>query len=52
MGSETPLKKISLNELVDQQTQYLKKRVPSIGKNIELKIESTKDISIQGNTTL
>jgi hypothetical protein len=41
-----------LNELVDQQTQYLKKRVPLIGKNIELIIESTKDISIQGNTTL
>ena len=52
MGSETPLKKLSLNELVDQQTQYLKKRVPLIGKNIELIIESTKDISIQGNTTL
>ena len=45
MASETPLKKLSLNELVDQQTQYLKKRVPLIGKNIELIIESTKAVS-------
>ena len=41
MGSETPLKKISLNELVDQQTQYLKKRRRSPPYKKHSKIENS-----------
>ena len=52
MGSDTPLKSISLQSLVNEQTVYLKKRMPSLGKQIELKVNAPDDISVVGNETL
>ncbi|MDP6339524.1 MAG: HAMP domain-containing sensor histidine kinase [Candidatus Marinimicrobia bacterium] len=52
MGSESVLKNISLKDLVDRQTIYLKKRMPSLGKEIELNVSSSEDIYIEGNRTL
>ena len=52
MGSEAPLKSISLNNLVNNQTTYLKKRLPSLGKEIELILETSEDVLIDGNELL
>lgn len=52
MGSDTPLKPMSLKSLVNEQTVYLKKRMPSLGKQIELKVNAPDDISVMGNETL
>ncbi|MBC8346026.1 MAG: HAMP domain-containing histidine kinase [Candidatus Marinimicrobia bacterium] len=52
MGSQTILKSISLKDLVNRQTGYLKKRMPSLGKEIELTVSSSEDIYIEGNEVL
>ena len=52
MGSQTVLNSISLKELVNRQTGYLKKRMPSLGKDIELRLTSNEDINIEGNEVL
>ncbi|MBT4269859.1 MAG: HAMP domain-containing histidine kinase, partial [Candidatus Marinimicrobia bacterium] len=52
MGSDAPLKSISLNNLVNNQTTYLKKRLPSLGKEIELILETSEDVLIDGNELL
>ena len=38
MGSDSELKSISLKELVDRQSAYLKKRLPLLKKEIELSV--------------
>lgn len=52
MGSDTPLKSLSLKDLVDEQTVYLKKRMPSLGRKIDFSVNSIEDINILGNATL
>jgi signal transduction histidine kinase len=52
MGSQTVLNSISLKELINRQTGYLKKRMPSLGKDIELRLTSNEDINIEGNEVL
>ncbi len=52
IGSKTSLEKVSLKNLVNQQVTYIKKRVPSFGKNIFFKIKDVEDIFIEGNITL
>ena len=52
IGSKTSLEKVSLKNLVNQQVKYIRKRVPSFGKNIFLEIKDIEDIYIQGNVTL
>jgi len=52
IGFTSKLEKISLNDLIDKQIIYLKKRLPSLGKDIELSISLTEDIKILGNETL
>ncbi len=52
MGSVSALKSIALKDLVNRQTVYLKKRMPSLGKEIELTFSAAEDISIEGNETL
>ena len=52
MGSQTDLNSISLKELVNRQTEYLKKRMPSLGKEIELTVTSSEEIFIEGNEIL
>ena len=44
IGFTSKLEKISLNDLFDKQIFYLKKRLPSLGKDIELSISLTEDI--------
>ena len=41
-----------LKKLVNQQVKYIKKRLPSFGKNIFLEIKDIEDIYIEGNVTL
>ena len=38
MGSDSPLEIILLKTLIDEQTVYLEKRLPSLGKTIELSV--------------
>jgi len=52
MGSDSPLDIISLKTLIDEQTVYLEKRLPSLGKTIELSVSVSEDIKILGNRTL
>ena len=52
IGSKTSLEKVSLKNLVNQQVKYIRKRVPSFGKNIFLEIKDIEDIYIEGNVTL
>ncbi len=52
MGSDAPLNPISLKSLVNEQTVYLKKRMPSLGKQIKLTVNAPDDISVLGNPTL
>ena len=52
MGSHSPLEKLSLTELVKEQAKYLKKRIPSLNNEIELKIKIIDDVNIMGNSVL
>ena len=52
MGSDSELKSISLKELVDRQSAYLKKRLPLLKNEIELTISGIDDIWIEGNEIL
>ncbi|MEA1882817.1 MAG: HAMP domain-containing sensor histidine kinase [Candidatus Marinimicrobia bacterium] len=52
MGSESALKDISLKDLVASQTVYLKKRLPALGKDIDLTVSASEDVTIEGNQTL
>ena len=52
MGSDSELKSISLKELVDRQSAYLKKRLPLLKKEIELSVSGIDNISIEGNEIL
>ena len=52
MGTESPLKKISMTDLIDHQTQYLRKRIPSLGKDTELNVSTGDEIFIMGNKIL
>ena len=52
MGSQSPLEKLSLSKLIDGQVKYLKKRIPSLNKDTELKIKIIDDIYIMGNSIL
>jgi len=52
MGSDSELKSISLKELVDRQSAYLKKRLPLLKKEIALTVSGIDNISIEGNEIL
>tara|TARA_Y100000746_G_C15463315_1_gene432559 strand:+ start:1455 stop:2630 length:1176 start_codon:yes stop_codon:yes gene_type:complete len=52
MGSQSVLKRISINNLIDVQIKYLRKRIPSLGKDTELNVSKGKDIFIMGNEIL
>ena len=52
MSSDSDLEKISLKTLIEEQTIYLKKRLPSLGKDIELLVSTSDNINILGNRTL
>ncbi|MDP6628444.1 MAG: HAMP domain-containing sensor histidine kinase [Candidatus Marinimicrobia bacterium] len=52
MGSDATLNPISLKSLVNEQTVYLKKRMPSLGKQIKLTVNAPDDITVLGNPTL
>ena len=52
MGSQSPLEKLSLSKLIDGQVKYLKKRIPSLNKDTDLKIKIIDDIYIMGNSIL
>ena len=52
MGSDSELKSISLRELVDRQSVYLKKRLPLLKNEIELTVSGIDDIWIEGNEIL
>ena len=52
MGSDSELKSISLKELVDRQSVYLKKRLPLLKNEIELTVSGIDDIWIEGNEIL
>ena len=52
MSSDSDLEKISLKTLIEQQTVYLQKRLPSLGKDIELLVSASENINILGNPTL
>ena len=43
---------MSLKSLVNEQTVYLKKRMPSLGKQITLTVNAPDDITVLGNPTL
>ena len=52
IGSKTTLEKISLNNLVNEQVKYIKKRVPAFANKLFLEMKVTEDIYVKGNITL
>ena len=52
MSSNSDLEKISLKTLIEHQSVYLQKRLPSLGKDIELLVSTSDNINILGNRTL
>lgn len=52
MGSQSPLDKLSVTQLINEQAKYLRKRIPSLDKDIELEIKIIDEISIMGNSVL
>ena len=52
MGSQSPLDKLSVTQLINEQVKYLRKRIPSLDKDIELEIKIIDEISIMGNSVL
>lgn len=52
MASHSPLEKLSLTKLINEQIEYLKKRIPTLGNDIALKINIIDDINILGNSVL
>ena len=52
MASHSPLEELSLTKLINEQIEYLKKRIPTLGKDIALKINIIDDINILGNSVL
>ncbi len=52
MASHSPLRKLSLTNLINMQVKYLKKRMPTLGSSTALKIEIIDDINILGNSIL
>ena len=52
MGSQSPLDKLSVTQLINKQAKYLRKRIPSLDKDIELEIKIIDEISIMGNSVL
>jgi two-component sensor histidine kinase len=52
MGSETKLEEINLSEIVEKVVSYLDRRLPSMGKTIELSNEVNSEININANGVL
>ena len=52
MASHSPLEELSLTKLINEQIEYLKKRIPTLGNDIALKINIIDDINILGNSVL
>ena len=52
MGSQSPLDKLPVTQLINEQAKYLRKRIPSLDKDIELEIKIIDEISIMGNSVL
>ena len=52
MGSQSPLDKLSVTQLINEQAKYLRKRIPSLDRDIELEIKIIDEISIMGNSVL
>ena len=52
MAAHSPLEELSLTKLINEQIEYLKKRIPTLGKDIALKINIIDDINILGNSVL
>ena len=52
MASHSPLKRLSLSNLINEQVEYLKKRIPTLGNGTALKINIYDDLYILGNSVL
>ena len=52
MGSQSPLDKLPVTQLINEQAKYLRKRIPSLDKDIKLEIKIIDEISIMGNSVL
>ena len=52
MASHSPLEELSLTKLINEQIEYLKRRIPTLGNDIALKINIINDINILGNSVL
>ena len=52
MGSETKLEEINLSEIVEKVVSYLDRRLPSMGKTVELSKEVDSEININANGVL
>jgi signal transduction histidine kinase len=52
MGSETKLEEINLSEIVEKVVSYLDRRLPSMGKTVELSNEVDPEININANGVL
>jgi len=52
MASHSPLERLSLSNLINEQVEYLKKRIPTLGNGTALKINIYDDLYILGNSVL
>ena len=52
MASHSPLERMSLSSLINEQVEYLKKRIPTLGNGTALNVNIYDDLYILGNSVL
>ena len=52
MASHSPLERMSLSNLINEQVEYLKKRIPTLGNATALNVNIYDDLYILGNSVL
>ena len=52
MASHSPLERMSLSNLINEQVEYLKKRIPTLGNGTALNVNIYDDLYILGNSVL
>ena len=52
MASHSPLERMSLSNLINEQVEYLKKRIPTLGNVTALNVNIYDDLYILGNSVL
>lgn len=52
MGSHPPMKRIDIKDVLSEAADYLEKRLPQTGKNMELNVEGVRSVYVEAIPTL